>query len=65
MQRDTETEWEGGGYLQWFSSNGVNIRIQTNIPWDELEVSMRDFYTERAEEYFRVRHHTDLGRIEL
>jgi hypothetical protein len=41
----------------------VNIRIQTNIPWDELEVSMRDFYTERAEEYFRVRHHKDRGRF--
>ena len=64
MQRDTEEKWENG-YAQWFSCNGVSIRIYTSIPWDELEVSMRGYYTERAEEYFRVRHHTDLGRIEV
>ena len=51
------------GYLQWFEEQGVNIRIQTNKPWEELDVRMKNFYTERAEEYFRVRLHTDMGRI--
>jgi uncharacterized protein YdaU (DUF1376 family) len=51
------------GYLQWFEERGVNIRIQTNKSWEELDVRMKNFYTERAEEYFRVRLHTDLGRI--
>ena len=64
MQRDTEEEWDGG-YAQWFSSNGTNIRIFTPKSWDELGLRMRDYYTERAEEYFRVRHHTDLGRVKL
>ena len=64
MQRDTETEWDDG-YAQWFKSNGVSIRIYTNKSWEELDLRMKNYYTERAEEYFRVRHHTDLGRIEL
>ena len=64
MRRVTETEWEDG-YAQWYESNGTKIRIFTRKPWDELELLMKNWYTERAEEYFRVRHHTDLGRIEL
>jgi hypothetical protein len=64
MTRDKETEMDDG-YVQWFSSNGTNIRIYTPLAWDELELRMRDYYTERAEEYFRVRHHTDLGRMKL
>lgn len=57
-----ETELDDG-YAQWFSASGTTIRIHTNESWEELELRMRDYYTERAEEYFRVRLHTDLGRI--
>jgi hypothetical protein len=64
MRRDTETEWEDG-YAQWFESKGTKIRIFTRKPWDELDLRMKNYYTERAEEYFRVRHHTDLNRITL
>jgi hypothetical protein len=64
MTRDKETEWEDG-YAQWFSEQGVTIRIYTPKSWDDLELRMRDYYTERAEEYFRIRHHTDLGRVKL
>lgn len=62
MQRVKESEWEDG-YAQWYEEAGVSIRIFTMKSWDELELRMRDYYTERAEEYFRVRHHTDLNRI--
>ena len=60
--RTKEEKYEDG-YAQWFEANGTTIRIQTNKAWEELELRMRDYYTERAEEYFRVRHHTDLGRV--
>jgi hypothetical protein len=60
--RTKEEKYEDG-YAQWFESQGITIRIQTNKAWEELELRMRDYYTERAEEYFRVRHHTDLGRV--
>ena len=59
-----ETEIEGG-YAQWFKEAGVTIRIQTNKAWDELDLAMKNWYVEKAEEYFRVRHHTDLGKVEL
>lgn len=62
MQRVKESEWEDG-YAQWYWEGGVSIRIFTMKSWDELDLRMRDYYTERAEEYFRVRHHTDLNRI--
>jgi hypothetical protein len=62
MKRLKESEWEDG-YAQWYEEDGVRIRIFTMKSWDELELRMRDYYTERAEEYFRVRHHTDLNRI--
>ena len=62
--RTKEEKYEDG-YAQWFEAQGVTIRIQTNKSWDELELRMRDYYTERAEEYFRVRLHTDLKRISL
>jgi len=64
MTRFKEEKYDQS-YAQWFKSNGITIRVLTQAPWDELEQRMRDFYTERAEEYFRVRHHTDLGRVEL
>lgn len=51
------------GYAQYFEHKGVTTRILTRCKWDELDVRMRDYYVERAEEYFRVRHHTDLGRV--
>ena len=51
------------GYAQWYETAGTTIRIQTNKPWEELDLRMKNFYTERAEEYFRVRLHTDSGRI--
>jgi hypothetical protein len=51
------------GYAQWFETQGKEVRIYTNKSWDELELRMRDYYTERAEEYFRVRLHTDMNRI--
>lgn len=60
--RIKETEWDDG-FAQWFETAGKTIRIHTNKSWEELELRMRDYYTERAEEYFRVRLHTDLGRI--
>lgn len=62
MLRKKETEYEEG-YAQWYESQGKTVRIFTNKKWDELDLRMRDYYTERAEEFFRVHLHTDLGRI--
>ena len=56
-----ETELDDG-YAQWFETAGTTIRIQTNKSWEELDLRMKNYYTERAEEDFRVRLHTDLGR---
>ena len=64
MVRKKETEYDDG-YAQWYEAQGKTIRIYTNKSWEELDLRMRDYYTERAEEYFRVRLHTDLGRIQL
>jgi len=64
MVRKNETKYDDG-YAQWYEAQGKTIRIYTNKSWEELDLRMRDYYTERAEEYFRVRLHTDLGRIEL
>ena len=64
MTRLKETAYDDG-YAQWYEANGKTIRIYTNKSWEELDLRMRDYYTERAEEYFRVRLHTDLGRIEV
>ena len=63
MTRLKETAYDDG-YAQWYESQGKTIRIFTNKSWEELDLRMRDYYTERAEEYFRVRLHTDLGRID-
>ena len=60
--RVKETELDDG-YAQWFETAGTTIRIYTNESWEELELRMRDYYTERAEEYFRVRLNANLGRI--
>jgi len=60
--RTKEEEYEDG-YAQWFETQGKEVRIHTNKPWEELDLRMKNFYTERAEEYFRVRLHTDMGRI--
>ena len=57
-----ETAYEDG-FAQWYEQQGVVVRIHTNKCWEELDLRMKNYYTERAEEYFRVRHHTDLGRI--
>lgn len=62
MVRKTETVFDEG-FAQWYEANGKTIRIYTNKSWEELDLRMRDYYTERAEEYFRVRLHTDLGRV--
>lgn len=62
MERTKETPYEGG-YAQWFVAEGNTIRIHTTLPWEELGLRMRDWYTERAEEYFRVRNHKDRGRF--
>ena len=64
MVRKKETEYDDG-YARWYEAQGKTIRIYTNKSWEELDLRMRDYYTERAEEYFRVRLHTDLGRIQL
>lgn len=60
--RTKEEKYEDG-YAQWFEQQGKEIRIYTNKAWDELDLRMKNYYTERAEEYFRVRLHTDLNRI--
>lgn len=60
--RTQETSYDDG-FAQWFEQQGATIRIHTNKCWEELDLHMKNYYTERAEEYFRVRHHTDLGRI--
>ena len=57
-----ETAYDDG-FAQWFEQQGTTIRIHTNKCWEDLDLHMKNYYTERAEEYFRVRHHTDLGRI--
>jgi hypothetical protein len=62
MERTKEEPYDGG-YSQYFTEGKTTTRIFTHLPWDDLELRMRDYYVERAEEYFRVRHHTDLGRI--
>ena len=62
MVRKTETVFDEG-FAQWYESQGKTVRIYTNKSWEELDLRMRDYYTERAEEYFRVRLHTDMGRI--
>ena len=63
MRLKEKETWHDGGYIQWFEHQGVTIRIHTEERWDELKPRDQNYYTERAEEYFRVRHHTDLGRI--
>jgi hypothetical protein len=62
MKRLKEEPWEEG-FAQWYEEKGVKIRIFTQLSWDVLELRMRDYYTERAEEYFRIRHHTDLNNL--
>ena len=62
MKRLKEEPWEEG-FAQWYEEKKVKIRIFTNRSWDELDLRMRDYYTERAEEYFRIRHHTDLNNL--
>ncbi len=61
----TKEEPYDDGYAQYFEQGGVTHRVYTSVPWDELSPCMRNFFVERAEDYYRVRHHTDLGKVEL